>query len=245
MQRNRTFEWRYTAKINRVGWRPANTPPDFYAGGPFLAAHDTIEHLSDKADWAHELRAQGVAIFGRCAAQPSYLPYVADDILGFASEQEFAVPAIAGRWAKPLKDARHEAALQAFLDLLRYKVDEMLPIWTANGMPTRLEERARTFTARVAPWLRRGYAGAMRIYGGNGIKVGRLHQRIEQHLYVDGGASFGDRIDISVDTCALTFKVQHRKGELSADERRERKAYREGGSGFGAILRALDELEVA
>ena len=215
--RTRTFEWRDETLKHNEGWLPVGAPPSFYPGSPFVTAHDVVEHLSDKGDWAHELRAAGVSLFHRD-------PYtIAGDIGRFgARDHNFNVPNAPARWSKPLP-YRHELRIQAFRELLHSRVVRATQIAMLDQsieVPPEARAGYLTFADRVLPWVRLGYRGAMRVYGQwNGKEVEAMMENLCKGLidnYDANTPSEGDRLTVTMDPKALTYRIA-RHAEYATD----------------------------
>lgn len=212
-KRERAFHWAHHSHT-RPGWLVDNAAEGWYPGAGFLVAHDTIEHLSDKGDWAHELRAAGVAAFVIEGVQHRDLGAVAEDVAQFAAkDHHFAAPR-APHWAhKPLA-GKHEQRVQALATELREIIDRGLVKAEAAGapVPALAKRRAPSFADKALPWFRLGYRAAMRVYGAdNGYAVGRMMDAIRDAVNHDHDVNLplkGEGLRVSVDTKRLTFNVE-------------------------------------
>lgn len=198
--RTRTFDWSHALPgqpaLASEGWKPTGTPEDYYPGPGFLAAHDTVEHLSNKSDWAHELRAAGATLYSLHGQGTSRsVMTVAEDVTGFAGAMHrWDAPQAPSRWANGKNDPE---VLNAFASDMRRL------IFRRAGNPD--------FVAKAMPWVRLGYRAAERIWGkGNGLKVGHLMSSIADAINMDHDdhePQDGDKLTVTVDTKARTFKI--------------------------------------
>lgn len=232
MIRTRTFEWARNSYGPIPGWLPLNAAPGWAPGPGFLTAHDVMEHLSDKADWAHELRAAGVAAYnlpGLKMRSERSLDSIALDIVTFASQDDhdFAVPDAPARWAKPLPSEADETTVRVLGDIIHNLIMDGRDDARRKGMTKAAYNRAPTFSERALPWIRLGYAGAMRVYGkGQGLAAGDLLDRVADAINDDHNKGAppvkGDKLVVSVDTERKTHTVKRIEGrKLSAQARRE------------------------
>lgn len=230
MIRTRTFEW----DVEGNGWRLTDAAPGWYSGSGFLAAHDLVEHLSNKADWAHELRATGVSAYTLPGVRHRDNQSIAEDLVGFAvKDHHFRVPVAPLRWAKPLRSKLHEGRVQRLAEAIQDKVVRGMRRAEETGLPVPADvmENAPLFVARVTPWLRRGYAAAQRVYGKDrNREVGELIDKVKDAIDIDHDKLppiTGDTLVVSVDTDALTFTVTRKGNEKLSAKRRERIAVAE------------------
>lgn len=231
--RTRTFKWSLpTAHGTEMGWLPVTAGPGWYPGGGFITAHDVIEHLSDKPDWAHELRAAGVALFGVVSVPGRSIRTITDDILGFASrEHNFATPVAAERWNKPLPEY-HEARLQRFANFMRDRIRVGMRHAEEAGavIPQEAIDNAPTFVDRALPWFRLGYRGAMRVYT-SGEALGHLLDAVRDAVnkdHDDLAPIRGDTLTVTVDTKARTFDIKRQGNEKLSRREREKRAVMDG-----------------
>lgn len=205
MQRTRNFVWALNHDINAYGWLVDPAPAGWYSGPGFLAAHDTMEHLSDKPDWAHELRATGVGVYGLRGAGSRTYGTIAEDVIAFASvDHAFEVPE-----APPLAHKRlskeHELRLEMFVQALRWQIAKVN--WDNPKIKPEGRERAAHFPDRALPWIRLGYRGAMRVYGADrGGDFGRALMGLRDAINQDHDFTppiKGDRLRVTMDSKTL------------------------------------------
>jgi hypothetical protein len=241
--RQRTFVWSLgTMPGTEPGWLPENAAPGWYPGPGFLAAHDLLEHLSDKADWQHELRAAGVSAYDVAGVSHRNYKSIAEDIAAFAArDHHFDVPPAPPLAHKTLP-AADEAKVQELVAAIRERVADGMENARKAGakIPAEAKKKAPTFAERATPWIRLGYRAALRVYGnGKGRATGKLMDDVRAAINLDHDKSRplkGDRLIVSVDTRAKTFSVKRENAnpELSKRER-DHKAFMDefGANVFG------------
>lgn len=207
--RVRTFDWSAGTAASGPGWLVQNPGNGFYPGAGFLTAHDVMDHLSSKTDWAHELRATGAALFSFDGVPGRSLATIAFDIVGFAGyDHEFEVPPAPARWHKPLP-FKHEQRLRDFAVVLN---DEISNPSEYGQLTARAKAMARTFVERAMPWIRLGYRGAMRVYGADkGQSTGWLMEHLKDAINLDHDITppvKGDTLTVSLDTKRGTFTLR-------------------------------------
>lgn len=228
-RRTREFKWAHHPKLH-PGWIPVNAADGFYPGNGFIAAHDTIEHMSDKTDWAHELRATGVAVFSEPGMNDRSFGSIVEDILSFAaSDHELAAPDAPAFANNPLPP-QHERRLQKFLAVLALDLREGIERADAAHaeVPPVARANAPTFAKRAEPWIRLGYRAALRVYGDNPRSVGAMMIEAKNAINIDHDKLrpvVGDTLTVSVDTKALSFSIKRGgTNDLNAEQRRSRNA---------------------
>lgn len=226
-QRTRTFEWANGGTVE-PGWIPVGAGEGWYPGGGFLAAHDLMEHLSDKSDWKHELRATGMALFDRRGVRTRDLNSIVRDTVSFAAiDHDFDAPPAPALAHKPLPE-KHERDIQAFAKEARKNIADGLAAAAKDKaeVPENVRKNSGTFVDKALPWVRLGYRDALRVFGDNGHAVGELVDRVRDAVNNDHDMTrplLGDRLTITVDTKALTLKLARSGNEgLSAAERDKR-----------------------
>lgn len=214
--RERTFHWAYHPQA-RPGWLVDNAAKGWYPGAGFLVSHDTIEHLSNKGDWAHELRAAGVAAFVVPGVQHRDLDSIAEDVAKFAAiDHHFTAPP-APKVAYMGLPGKHEAQVQALATTLREIIDRGIARAEEAGhhVPAKAKRNAPYFVDKALPWFRLGYRAAMRVYGDRGYEVGRLMDRIRDDVNKDHDANpplKGEGLRVIVDTKSLTHRIERTNG---------------------------------
>lgn len=226
--RQRNFVWSLGGKGTGPGWIPENAPNGWYPGNGFLASHDLIEHLSNKGDWEHELRATGVSAYDVGGVDHRDLKSITEDVVSFAArDHHFRVKPAPARWLKPLPDAADEARVQELIaEIARQTREGMARAAREHAdVPKEAVANAPTFAERATPWIRLGYAGAVRVYGkGEGDATGRLMGRVRDAINSDHDKSIplkGDRMELAVDTRAKTFTLKRvmAKPEMNKHDR--------------------------
>lgn len=224
--RMREFTWTGHPTLD-PGWKPSKAGPGWYPGAGFLTAHDVVEHLSDKSDWAHELRATGVSVFDVRGVKHRDVESIVGDILSFAAhDHDMDAPKAPPLAHKPLEPV-HEKRVQSFITHLRLALDKGVAKAEAAGAPIPASARANipSFPDKVEPWVRLGYRAALRVYGDRGREVGEMMDRIRDEVNKDHDKLRpvkGDRIVIDVDTKALTFTYRREGPTLTPQQRKDR-----------------------
>lgn len=203
-----------------LGWLVDNAAPGWYSGDGFLTAHDTMEHLSDKPDWAHELRAAGVAVYGLDGIRHRSYASIAEDIVSFAAlDHQFLAPDAPPLAHKPLAP-EHEAKVQTMLGAIRRKING---ITFRENVPVAARPNAASFPERALPWIRLGYRGALRVYGAtNGRRMGAALDHLRER--VNSNHNFhapipGDRLHVEVDTKLLAPHIRRQNADVPKAER--------------------------
>lgn len=229
--RQRTFVWSLgTVKGSEPGWLPVNAGEGWFPGPGFLTAHDTMEHMSDKPDWAHELRAAGVAAYLVDGVKHRSMESIADDVVGFAARDHlFEAPTAPAFANKPLP-AADEAQVQKLVAAIRKQVTE--GVAKARLMPLERKyreaaDRSPLFADKATPWIRLGYRAAMRVYGaGQGEATGLFMDRVRDAINRDHDRKRpikGDKLEVAVDPKAKTFTLNRVDVEkLTLAERKHR-----------------------
>jgi hypothetical protein len=222
MIRTRTFKWAHQPTLS-PGWLPENAPANFYPGGGFLVAHDTIEHLSNKLDWPHELRTFGAAVYSLSGVSGRDYDSIINDVTGFALADHGMQAPDAPKWATNPLPSEHEDRLLHLRDELNDHIEFTME--HTREVDRTARRMSSLFASRALPWFRMGYRDAMRIWGAdNGPTTGLLMDRIRSKVNMDHEAMpplLGDKLSVTVNTKNFSFDVKRTNAdpELSRPER--------------------------
>lgn len=213
--RQRNFVWSPPTVLGSgSGWIPEGAGPGWFPGNGFLVAHDLLEHLSNKSDWEHELRAAGVAAYDVSGVAVRNFESIANDIVNFAArDHHFRVNPAPKLAHKPL-EYTDEKRVQALVSEIAKQVKEGMD--KVRGpeyeVPQEAKVNAPSFAEKATPWIRLGYRAALRVYGkGQGRATGRLIDALRDAINSDHDSNRplkGDKLALSVDTRAKTFTLK-------------------------------------
>lgn len=207
MIRSKTFVWTYGGDYNDGGWKPEGMP-NFYAGGPVIVAHDTVEHFNDNPAFHYELLAFGATVYARMHEDDTegQVDVSADDLIGFLKKEDLKVRSPNQRWDKPLADAEDERRLRTMMDQTRSRL-----MFHYDFMYGRQKsDQAAEAVKRSEVWIRLGYRIAARKYKKHGpAKFFGLFKQIFDATYNDFDYRVpepGERLTVSFDTDTLQYK---------------------------------------
>lgn len=232
--RTRTFEWAHSA--NGRGWKPVGMPSNFYAGEGHMVAHDVIEHVSNHADFDHELMAFGATLFGRMSQGDARMAQISsEDMANFLREQDYHVnPPPKTRFAFDRLPGDDEAMLKYFISKTRENIamfgqrDAISAI--LFGISERTSSGAMTKEAmdNAIGWIRIGYFTARRLFRGHeGHQVRMMFRRmmgeINDHHDNEPEPKIGDTLTVNLDRSNLRFYLKfepnkHHKDHASRKE---------------------------
>ncbi len=151
----RSFLWGTDSETGNTGWLPDGIPEFWACTDGRLVAHDTLEHLTDRAGAEGELMALGVCQYIRIEGD-----YFSNFTKGKIPELEYDVSFALNSAGEHLAPAESILEIEEELTLL---AEKGLTIY--NGEQEEGEEVSTDLVPAIAYWLQRGYNAAKETYG--------------------------------------------------------------------------------